>query len=313
METSNLGDFISIYEKFAQAEKKSDRTIEAMTNAARKFDSFLGGNTNPQDIAADDLRRYILYLQERCKWSGHPTIKQDHGKLSPNAIAHYVRHIKSFWSWMAFEGFIEHNPLAKVKTPQETIKVVTPLTPGEITQLIKAIPRDNHKDYRDACVAITLYGTVLRISELLDLKVPNVDFTNGQIKVMGKGDKERSVFMGPRLYKALFKYYSRWRPKVSSDYFFIHEDGRKLTRFYFAHRMQAYARKANLAKPCTAHLLRYAGAIELLRNGCDPYTLQQILGHTTMEMTKRYLKIASSDIEKNMKSYSPAEQIDIRF
>ena len=130
---------------------------------------------------------------------------------------------------------------------------------------------------------------------------------------MGKGGKERSVFMGPKLYKALFKYYSRWRPKVSSDYFFIHEDGRKLTRFYFAHQMQAYVRKANLSKPCTSHLLRYAGAIELLRNGCDPYTLQQILGHSTMEMTKRYLKIANTDIEKNMKSFSPAEQIDIRF
>ena len=96
METNNLGNFISVYEIFAQAENKSGRTIEAVTGAVSKFDSFLGGDTNPRDITADDLRRYILHLQERCKWSGHPTIKQDNGNLSPNTIAHHVRHIKSF-------------------------------------------------------------------------------------------------------------------------------------------------------------------------------------------------------------------------
>ncbi|HEY92866.1 MAG TPA: tyrosine-type recombinase/integrase [Dehalococcoidia bacterium] len=313
MEASNLGHFISIYEKFAQAENKSERTVEAVTAAARKFDRFLGGNTNAQDITADDLRKYILYLQECCKWSDHPTIKKNHDGLSSNTIAHHVRHIKSFWSWMYGEKFLEHNPLAQVRTPQETLKLVTPLTSGDVTQLIKVIPRDNNKDYRNACVTITLYGTILRISELLGLPLANVDFTNGQIKVLGKGAKERSVFMSPKVYKPLFKYYSKWRPKVTSDYFFIHEDGRKLTRFYFEHRMQAYVRKANLTKPCTPHLLRYSGAIQLLRNGCDPYTLQQILGHSTMEMTRRYLKIANSDIEKSLKTFSPAEQVDIRF
>ncbi|MFC1980990.1 tyrosine-type recombinase/integrase [Chloroflexota bacterium] len=313
MEANNLGHFISIYERFAQAENKSNRTIESVTGAARKFDSFLGGSSTPREITTDDLRRYILHLQERFKWSGHPTIKENHHHLSPNTIAHHVRHIKSFWSWIHAEGFIESNPFARVKTPQETRKVVTPLTPGEVTQLIKAIPRDNPKGYRDSCIIVTLYGTALRISELLGLLLSSVDFTNGQIKVIGKGEKERSVFMSPRVYKALFKYYSRWRPKVASDYFFIHEDGRRLTRFYFEHRMQAYVRKGNLNKPCTPHTLRYSGAIELLRNGCDSYTLQQILGHTTMDMTRRYLKIASSDVEKNMKSFSPAEQIDIRF
>ena len=313
METNDLGYFICIYEKFAQAENKSSRTIEAMTSAATKFNSFLGGNTNPHDITADDLRRYILYLPERCKWLDHPTIKQDHGQLSPNTIAHHIRHIKSFWSWMVIEGFLEHHTLAQVKTPKETGKVVTPLTSAEVTQLLKVVPRNNPQGYRDSCVLITLYGTLLRISELLDLLLSNVNFTNGQITVLGKGAKERSVFMSPKVYKAMFKYYSRWRPKVTSNHLFVHEDGRKITRFYFEHRMQAYVRKANLTKPCTPHILRYSGAIDILRNGCDPYNLQQILGHTTMEMTRRYLKIANTDIEKNMKSFSPAEQIDIRF
>ena len=77
--------------------------------------------------------------------------------------------------------------------------------------------------------------------------------------------------------------------------------------------MQRYVSKANISKVCTPHTLRYSGAIQLLRNGCDPYTLQKILGHSTMDMTRRYLKIANSDVEKQMKSYSPAEQLDIRL
>jgi len=313
MEADNLGHLISVYEKFAAAENKSDRTIEAVTNAARKFDVFLGGNSDPKDVKADDLRVYILYLQKRPKWSGHPTIKKDHGNLSPNAIAHHVRHIKSFWSWMASEKFIKYNPLAQVKTPKETMRTATPLTPEEVTQILKVIPHNDHRGYRDSSIIVALYGTLLRISELLDLQLPNVDFSSGQIKVVGKGERERSVFMSPKAYKALFKYYSYWRPKISSEYFFVHDDGRKLTRFYFEHRMQGYMRNTNITKVCTPHILRYSGAIQLLRNGCDPYTLQKVLGHSTMDMTRRYLKIADSDVEKQLKSHSPAEQLDIKL
>ena len=193
------------------------------------------------------------------------------------------------------------------------MRAVTPLTPSEVSQILKVIPRSSHKGYRDSSIIVALYGTLLRISELLDLPVSSVDFSSGQITVIGKGDRERSVFMSPNAYKALYKYFSHWRPKTSSHYFFIHEDGRKLTRFYFEHRMQVYVRKANLSKPCTPHILRYSGSIQMLRGGCDPYTLQNILGHTTMEMTRRYLKIANSDVERQMKSYSPAEQLDIRL
>ena len=313
METNNLGDFISIYEKFSQAENKSKRTIEAVIACVKKFDSFLGGDTNPQDVTADDLRRYIIHLQERCKWSDHPTIQKNHGNLSSNSVAHHVRHIKAFWSWMYRERFLEHNPLVQVKTPKVTEKSVTPVTNGEVTQVIKVIPQNIHEGYRDSCIITNLYGTLLRISELLALPVANVNFTNGQIKVMGKGAIERSVFMSPKPYKAMYKYYSKWRPKVESNYFFIHSDGRKLTRSYFEHRMQVYVRKANLTKPCAPHLLRYSGALDMLRGGCDQYTLQRILGHTTSEMTRRYLKIADSDVERSMKLFSPAEQLDIRF
>jgi integrase/recombinase XerD len=313
METDDLGKIVFIYEKFAKAENKSGRTIEAVTDATIEFDIFLGGNANPENVQADDLRRYILYLQDCPKWLGHPTIKPNHGKLSPNVVAFHIRHIKTLWSWILREGFIEHNPLAHVKTPKESLKDVVPLSPDEVNSILKVIPRNNFRGYRDSTVILALYGTLLRVSELFGLPPHDINFSSGQIKVLGKGDKERSVFMSPKLYKAMFKYQTRWRPKDIGNYFFIHEDGSRLTRFYFAHRMKIYVQQAGISKPCTPHLLRYAGAIQLLRNSCDPFTLQSIMGHTTMDMTRRYLKIASSDVERSLKLFSPAEQIEIGF
>ena len=178
MESKTLGDFITIYQNFAESENKSQRTIETVTSAVYQFGTFLEGNCNPSNIKPDDLRRCIAELQSRTRWSQHPTIKQDHGSLSQSSIACYVRSIRSFWSWMANEGFIEHNTFSCVKVPRETIKVVDPLTPHEVSTVIKAIPLSDHRDYRERSIIAALYGTAARVSEILELEVPNVDFSS---------------------------------------------------------------------------------------------------------------------------------------
>ncbi len=313
METDKLGNFIIVYEKFATAENKSPRTIESVKYANTKFDNFLGGVTDIKAVQADDLRRYIRHLQQQPKWTGHPTINQDHGLLSDNAIASYVRSIRSLWSWLKREKFIADNPFEKVKPPATTERIVDPLTPQDITNLLKVIPSKEYSGYRDSCIILTMYGTGSRISETLDLNKDNINFDSGQIKIVGKGKKERSVFMSARVFKALYKYHSQQRPDVPSNYFFVHKDGRPLTRFYFEHRMNSYVKKAGLTSTCTPHVLRYSFAIQFLRNGGDIFTLQKILGHSTLEMTRHYLKIANTDVEVKMKQYSPAEQLEIRL
>ncbi len=313
MEADSLGNFIFVYEKFATAENKSSRTIEAVKYAAIKFDRFLGECTDVQSIEAEDLRRYIRHLQQQPKWFGHPSIKQDHGTLTDNAIASYVRSIRSLWSWLKQEKFITDNPFEEVKPPNATERIVEPLTPEDVTELLKVIPRKEYTGYRDSCVIIAMYGTGIRISEVVNLDKDNVNFNSGQIKVIGKGKKERSVFMSASVFKALYKYDSQQRPEVPSNYFFVHKDGRPLTRFYCEHRMHSYIEKAGITTMCTPHVLRYSFAIQFLRNGGDIFTLQKILGHSTLEMTRRYLKIANSDVEAKMKQYSPAEQLGVRL
>jgi len=313
MEADSLDNFIFVYEKFATAENKSHRTIQAVVNEATRFDSYLGGCTDIKAVQAEDLRRYIRYLQQQPKWSAHPTIKQDHGNLSDNSIASYVRSIRSLWSFLKREKFIDVNPFEEVKPPDTTERIVEPLTPEDVSKLLKAIPRKEYTGYRDSCVIITMYGTGLRISEVVDLYEDKVNFDSGQIKVIGKGKKERSVFMSASVFKALYKYNSQQRPDVPSNYFFVHKDGRPLTRFYFEHRMHSFVEKSGMTKTCTPHTLRYSFAIQFIRNGGDIFTLQRILGHSTLEMTRRYLKIANSDVEAKMKQYSPAEQLGVKF
>lgn len=313
MEAKNLDDFVLIYEKFAASENKSKRTIEDTAAAVRQFHKFLGGSVNVHEVQAEDLREYIRALQERPRWSDHPTIKPKDTRLSPHSIASYVRSIRAFWSWLKREDFIDENPMERVKPPKAPRKIVATLTREQISQLLEAIPNKDSKGYRDRAIVLTLYGTGLRIGELLGLRLGDLNFDSGQIKVMGKGGKERTVFMSPAVFKVLLKYVHRWRPVVTTDYVFVHSNGRPLTRFYFAHRLQTYRKKAGISgSRCSPHVLRHSFSVEYLRNGADTFALQRILGHSTLDMTRHYAEISDSDVEIKQKTFSPAENLIVK-
>jgi len=310
MEAKSLGDFLFIYEKFTTSENKSKRSIESVAGAVKDFTRFLGKCEDVNRVEAEGLRRYIRNLQKRPCWANHPTINPNKRKLSPHSIASYVRSIRTFWSWLSREGFINDNPFAKVSVPKAPRKVVNPFTADQITKLLKVVPTKRPEGYRDYTIIITLYGTGLRIQELLDLRLSDVNLESGQIKVMGKGARERYVYMSPTVYKVIFRYLNRWRPKVHSDHLFVHDNGQPLSRYYVAHRMQRYGRKAGITGVrCSPHTLRYSFAVNYLRCGGDTFTLQRILGHSTLDMTRHYAEVANSDVERRMKAFSPIESL----
>ena len=308
MET-NLDGFFHLYRQFATSEGKSPRTIECNIADVRSFDWFLGGCQDIRHVTAEDLRRYIIYLQNRPRYATHPTIKSRDRNLSPDAIASYVRGIRSFWSWLKSENFIQDNPFVHVKPPKVPAKVVEPLFPDEVGCLLKAIPREGKYNQRDRCIILTLYGIGPRVSEVFSLKLDNVNFSSSQITVTGKGAKQRALFMSPVLFKALFRYRHNVRPDVESDFFFVDDVGRPVDRYYIEHKIASCALQANIGRRVTPHLLRYSFAIQFLRNGGDPFTLQNILGHSTLDMTRHYVRIANTDVERSIKKFSPAEQL----
>jgi len=145
MEANNLDDFVSIYQKFAASENKSKRTIEDTTAAVRQFHKFLGGSADVHEVTAEDLREYIRALQERPRWSTHPSIKPKDTRLSPHSIASYVRSIRAFWSWLKREEFIDENPMERVKPPKAPRRIVATLTRGQISRLLESIPNKDSK------------------------------------------------------------------------------------------------------------------------------------------------------------------------
>ena len=308
MELNSEG-FLHLYRQFATSEGKSPRTIDCNIADVRAFDRFLGGCQDITRVHAEDLRSYIIYLQNRPRYATHPTIKSREKNLSPDAIASYVRGIRSVWSWAKSENFIQDNPFVHVKPPKVPAKVVEPLFPDGVSCLLKAIPRESKCGQRDRCIIVTLYGLGPMVSEVCSLKLDNVNFSSGQITVTGKGAKQRALFMSPTLFKALFRYRHNIRPDVESDFFFVDDVGRPVDRYYIEHKIALYALRANIGRRVTPHLLRYSFAIQFLRNGGDPFTLQQILGHSSLDMTRHYVRIANTDVEKSLKKYSPVEQL----
>ncbi|MBN2568386.1 MAG: tyrosine-type recombinase/integrase [Deltaproteobacteria bacterium] len=313
MEALNLGDFLLIYQRFATTENKSPRTIETVTDAVRKFDAFLGGISDITTIKPEDLRCYIEHLQSQQRWQDHPLIRQDHGSLSPHSIACYIRSIRSFWSWLKREDFIPENPFEKVKPPKTPRKIVPTFSIDQLNHLLSSIPRTDFRGHRDYAIAAMLFGTGLRISELLELKVSDINFENGQVKVNGKGSRERWVYMSPKVYKVLLKYKLQWRKQAAaSDYLFTDGQGNQLNRSYIEHRFHHYGIKAAITGVrCSPHTLRHSFAVNYLRNGGDVFTLQRILGHSTLEMTRHYAELADSDVERQQKAFSPAEKLSL--
>lgn len=310
MEARSLDDFVFIYRKFAATENKSPRTIESVTDAVRNFNKHLKGCHDIRLIKANRLISYIESLQQRNRWSNHPTIKTNQDKLSPHSVATYVRSIKAFWSWLHREGFIKNNPLAKIRVPKTPRKVVRTLTSDQVNKLLREIPHKDHAGYRDYSIIIAFYGTGLRSSEVTSLKINDVNFETGQIKILGKGAKERYLYASATVFKVMFKYFHRWRPKVKSDYFFVQDNGMALNRFYLAHRLKVYGKKAGITGVrCSPHTFRHSFAVNYLRNGGDTFTLQRILGHATLEMTRHYTEVTDNDVEAKIKTYSPAEQL----
>ncbi len=114
MEARDIDFFVGLYNRYATSENKSKRTIETVTAAVTQFARFLGRCHAPGRLKAEDLRRYILYLQQKERWAGHPAIKNGHGKLSPEAVACYIRSIKAFWSWLKRERFITRDQFKAV-------------------------------------------------------------------------------------------------------------------------------------------------------------------------------------------------------
>ena len=305
----SLSDGFVAYKICAQAEGKSQRSIDWIIDIVGYFNEFLG-NLNIEAITADDLRRFIIALQQRQAFANHRFTKPQNRPLSSETVASYTRAIKTFFSFLEREELIANNPMKKVKLPKTIKKNMPVFNEGDLEKLLAQPNKRSNEGYRNYVVMLTLLDTGIRVSELCNLKTSDVDLANGYLRVMGKGSKERYVPIGAKLTKALLKYLMTHGPE-GCDSFFVTYDGRPLVKKRVQDLIKSYGKKADIKTRCSPHTFRSTSAVLYLRNGGDPFSLQKRLGHSSLTMTRRYSVLADSDVRAQHLKYGVVDKLKV--
>ena len=306
---TTLSDRFVAYRICAQAEGKSQRSIDWIIAIVGYFNEFLG-NLNIEAITADDLRRFIIALQQRQAFANHRFTKPQNRPLSPESIASYTRAIKTFFSFLEREELIANNPVKRVKLPKTPKKNMPVFNERDIEKLLAQPNKKKNEGYRNYVIMLTLLDTGIRVSELCNLKTSDVDLANGYLRVMGKGAKERYVPIGAKLTKVLLKYQLTHRPE-GCDSFFVTHDGCPLVKKRVQDLIKSYGKKVGIKTRCSPHTFRSTSAVLYLRNGGDPFSLQKKLGHSSLTMTRRYSVLADSDVKAQHLKYGVVDKLKI--
>ena len=259
------------------------------------------------------LREYVLYLMKRTRYQDHPYTPAKTELLSSATIHGHVRTLRAFFNWLVAEGLAQNNPAKDLKLPKVSRKLVSTLSDEEIGAILNTfslLP----SDARNQTLFMLLIDTGLRISELVNLKMDDVHMDEGYLKVMGKGKKERIVPIGNNAQRALQRYLFRFRPKPNNpvtNNVFLSTSNQPLTENSMKLMFTRLAKRSGVCR-LHAHLCRHTFATRFLINGGDVFSLQQILGHSTLEMVRHYVNLASSHIAIQHQRFSPLDRLNLR-
>lgn len=308
-----IGDLIMRYELSNRADGKSLKTITWYTELLKSFSNYLKWKQLPDDLATFNLntiRDYILYLRQKPRFDGHPYIPSLRKPLSPRTIQCHVRCLKAFSSWLFREGSTEVNRLQNLKLPKAPATIVQPLTEAEKDNILIAIETKTFTGMRNHAVMVTLLDTGLRASEVVNARKGDVNLDAGHIKVMGKGSKERMVPIGSYVQKVIWRYLERAKdlmPIQGCDLLFVTKQGKPITVNTVKLIFSRLAKKTGITR-LHAHLCRHTFAVNYLLNGGDVFSLQEIMGHTTLEMVRHYLHFTSAQIAVQHHKFSPMDK-----
>ena len=231
-------------------------------------------------------------------------------KNSPSSQARKISGLKSFFKFLVFEGYIESSPILNIESPRLGRKLPDILNIEEIFHMISSIDINEKFGQRNKTIIEILYGTGIRVSELIELKISKIFFKENIIRVVGKGDKERFVPIGMQAKKSVNDYINNKRnhqkiEESSNDVLILSKDGKKLTRHMIFTLIKNISIKSGITKKISPHTFRHSFASHLLKNGADLRTIQLILGHENITTTEIYTHLDSKHLLNVMKKYHP--------
>ena len=292
------------------AEGKTPSTLRGYREKLGRFIYWCDG-TRLGEFSVVLVREYISYLQTAPKYEGHPFHESNGEHMSAANVQNHVRVLRAFSSWLQRETFSEENILAKLKVPKAPRKILKTLSEEEIRQLFASLDQNTSGGCRDAAMLLLFLDTGLRSSELLHLTEQDLHFADQWLKVMGKGQKERIVPFGNQAAKLLQRYFYYFRPEPFDDQFFLCVDGTPMRENTIKLIFARLAKRWGIPR-LHIHLLRHTFATRYLLDGGDVFSLQRILGHTSLEMTRRYVDMAAMEITVKQKRLSAMDRIFLK-
>ncbi|HBX49552.1 MAG: site-specific tyrosine recombinase XerD [Bacteroidetes bacterium RIFOXYA12_FULL_35_11] len=291
---------IKEFESYLKLEKSlSKNSIEAYDDDIRKLVQFLElrqDRASPEEITLTQLREFVKWISEL--------------GLNPRSQARIVSGIKAFYNFLLQEDYMNTSPASLLEAPRIGRKLPSVLAVEEIDALIAAIDLSKPEGQRNKAIIETMYSCGLRVSELTDMKISNLFFDEGFVKITGKGNKERLVPISPRAIKEIEQYKNYYRnhldiKKGHENILFLNRRGKKLTRVMVFTIIKNLASIAEITKIISPHTLRHSFATHLVEGGADLRAVQEMLGHESITTTEIYTHLDREYLRETILQFHP--------
>lgn len=291
---------IKDFEIFLRFERNfSENTLDAYIRDIRKLKEYAEedlGNVGPNTIGYENLQEYIFNLSKQ--------------KFSERSQARWISSIKAFFKFLLEDEYREDNPASLLEGPKLGLYLPDTLSLPDINRIISAIEVNSDLGKRNQCIIEVLYGCGLRVSELIDLKISNINFKEQYIKVNGKGNKTRFVPLADYTADLLENYIQEVRSKSKinkkyEDTLFLNSRGTSMSRVIVFLIIKELTDKAGVSKKISPHTFRHSFATHLLQNGADLRYIQEMLGHSSITTTEIYTHLKTEELRDVILSYHP--------
>ncbi|MGC5744747.1 site-specific tyrosine recombinase XerD [Chryseobacterium sp. NFX27] len=291
---------IKDFEIFLRFERNfSENTLDAYIRDIKKLKDYAEvdlENVGPDSIGYENLQEYIFNLSKQ--------------KFSERSQARWISSIKAFFKFLLEDEFREDNPASLLEGPKLGLYLPDTLSLPDINRIIAAIESNSDLGKRNHCIIEVLYGCGLRVSELIDLKISNINFKEQYIKVNGKGNKTRFVPLADYTAELLETYIKEVRSKSKinkkyEDTLFLNSRGTSMSRVIVFLIIKELTDKAGVSKKISPHTFRHSFATHLLQNGADLRYIQEMLGHSSITTTEIYTHLKTEELRDVILTYHP--------
>lgn len=291
MQKTTLRQHVKEYLNYLEVMGRTPATVQYHYYCLKRFVKWsrTQGVTHTEDANKGHIRGYWRFLMDN--YEGVNTA---------------ARSVRAFFNWLEKEGELDNNPVKAAGFPNKPQAQIEPLSEAEISSLIDAA-RKGHNGKRDAALILFLFDTGMRVSEVASIRIRNLDFANGQVTIKRKMNKTGTVHFSYRTTRAL-KAYLRYERKAADEFdaLFLSREGTPLDRHAIRLLLRRAAKRAGIEEGrASPHKLRHSFAIAFLRNGGSALHLQALLGHSTLNMTKRYVNFSGKDFRDVHRKFSP--------